>query len=141
MGLRLAATDLLSGEKKRAVVFIGSGTVGELAYEQYSLSELAAYLTNNGVVFYAVIAGGELPGGEILYLCKETGGKVLSLYRNEGIVPEIKKLAEEPSGTYVLSFRSSLDTDFGRAYLPLEAEVYLMERSGRDSTGYFPPLE
>ena len=141
MGLRLAATDILPGEKKRAVIFIGSGALGEFAYEQYSLSELAAYLTNNNVAFYAVIAGGGLPGGEILYLCEETGGKVLSLYRNEGIIPEIKKLAEEPSGSYVLSFRSLLDTDFGRAYLPLEAEVYLMERSGRDSTGYFPPLE
>jgi hypothetical protein len=32
-------------------------------------------------------------------------------------------------------------TDYGRAYLPLEVEVYLMERSGRDSTGYFAPLE
>ena len=148
LGLRLAATDLLPGEKKRAVVFVGagvtpasSGSLGEFAFEQYSLSELAAYMTNNNVVFYAVIIGDGVPGGDIRYLCEETGGRVLSLYRNEGIMPEINKLKEKSSGTYVLSYRSSLPTDFGRAYLPLEAEVYLMERSGRDSTGYFPPLE
>ena len=153
LGLRLAATDLLGGEKKRAVVFVGAGTIpgvsssgsssslGDLAFEQYSLSELAAYLTNNNVVFYAVIAGGGAPGRDLSYLCEETGGRVLSLYREEGIMPELRTLKEISSGTYTLSFRSGLPNDFGRAYLPLEAEVYLMERSGRDSTGYFPPLE
>jgi hypothetical protein len=153
LGLRLAATDLLPGEKKRAVVFVGAGAVagasGSLgAFEQnpnntvaYSLSELAAYLSNNNVVFYAVIVGGGTAGADLRYLCEETGGKVLSLFRNEGITPEIRSQGEKPSGSYVLSYRSNLPTDFGRAYLPLEAEVYLMERSGRDSTGYFAPLQ
>ena len=42
-GLRLAATDLLPRAKKRAVVFLGSGELGEQAFEQYALSELSAY--------------------------------------------------------------------------------------------------
>jgi DNA-binding beta-propeller fold protein YncE len=150
LGLRLAATDLLSGEKKRAVVFVGAGsspgTQSSLgnsasAFEQYSISELASYLSNNNVVFYAVIVGGGTAGADLHYLCDETGGKVLSLFRNEGIMPEIRSQIEKPSGSYVLSYRSNLPTDFGRSYLPIEAEVYLMERSGRDSTGYFAPLE
>ena len=138
-GLRLAATDLLPADKKRAVIFVGSG--GPLTFEQYSLSELASYLSNNNVVFYAIIVGNAVPGGDIQYLAEETGGQVLSLYRNEGIIREISRISENPSGSYFLSFRSNLFTDFGRAYLPLEVEVYLMERSGRDSKGYFPPLE
>ena len=85
--------------------------------------------------------GGSVPGGDIRFLCEETGGRFLSLYRNEGIASEIRKLRERPSPAYVLSYRSRLHTDFGRAFLPLEAEVYLMEKSGRDSTGFFPPLE
>jgi hypothetical protein len=142
LGLRLAATDLLPGEKKRAVVFVGQGAgLGELAFEQYGLSELAAYMANNDVVFYAVIVGGASPGGDIRYLCEATGGMVLPLYRNEGVVQEIKKLAFRPSGCYILSYRSALPTDYGRAALPLEAEVYLMERSGRDGTVYFAPLQ
>jgi DNA-binding beta-propeller fold protein YncE len=148
LGLRLAATDLLPGEKKRAVVFVGAGAapgaasgLGELAFEQYSLSELAAYLSNNNVVFHAVIVGGGAPGGDISYLCGQTGGSALSLYRNEGIMPILGKLRELSSGVYLLNYRSRLPADFGRAYLPLEAEVYLMARSGRDSVGYFPPLE
>ena len=140
--LRLAATDLLPGEKKRAVVFVGSGgsDFGPEAFTQYSLSELAAYLANNGIVFYAVLTGGEIPA-ELAYLCNETGGEVIYLYRNEGIAPVLDRLSSKPDGHYAFSYRSSMQTDFGRAYLPLEVEVYLMERSGRDSTGYFPPLE
>jgi DNA-binding beta-propeller fold protein YncE len=141
LGLRLAATDLLPGEKKRGVVFISSGNLGELAFEQYGLSELAAYLANNNIVFHAVIVGGGSPSPEILYLCRETGGQALPLYRPEGIKEMIQSLAFIPSGSYTISYRSQLPADFGRAYLPVEAEVYLMERSGRDGIGYFPPLE
>jgi hypothetical protein len=141
LGLRLAATDLLAGEKKRSVVYVGSGGAGELAFEQYSLSEMAAYLANNAIVFNAVIVGDGTPSEEIRYLCRETGGQALPLYRPEGIREMIESIALNPSGIYSISYRSLLPTDFGRAWLPIEAEVYLMERSGRDSSGYFPPLE
>ncbi|GHV75685.1 hypothetical protein AGMMS49942_05060 [Spirochaetia bacterium] len=141
LGLRLAATDLLRGAKKRAVVFISSGNLGERAFEQYGLSELAAYLANNGIIFYAVILGGNPAAEEIRYLSEQTGGQVLPLYRPEGITAVLSRLGSQPSGSYTLSYRTGLPTDFGRAYLPVEAEVYLMERSGRDATGYFPPME
>jgi DNA-binding beta-propeller fold protein YncE len=141
LGLRLAATELLPGEKKRSVVYVGSGGVGELAFEQYGLSEMAAYLANNGVVFNAVIVGGGTPSEEIRYLCRETGGQVMSLYRPAGIGEMIRGITGTPSGSYSISYRSQLSTDFGRAWLPVDAEVYLMQRSGRASTGYFPPLE
>jgi len=145
LGLRLAATDLLPGEKKRSVVYVGSGNPGTLAFEQYSLSEMAAYLANNGIVFNAVLVGGGTAGAqpseEIRYLCRETGGKALPLYRPEGIKEVIESIAFVPNGLYFLSYQSALPTDFGRAWLPVETEVYLMERSGRDTSGYFPPLE
>jgi DNA-binding beta-propeller fold protein YncE len=141
LGLRLAATDLLSAEKKRSVIYVGSGSPGAMAFEQYSLSEMAAYLANNAITFNAVIIGNNPPSEEIRYLCRETGGKVLALYRPQGIREMIENLAYTPSGLYSISYKSLLPTDFGRAWLPIEAEVYLMERSGRDTSGYFPPLE
>jgi DNA-binding beta-propeller fold protein YncE len=140
-GLRLAATDLLDGEKKRAVVFVSSGELSGLPFEQYGLSELAGYLANNGIVFHAVVVGGGPVSEEIQYLCRETGGEVMPLYRPQGIRATLEKLSAYPSGFYSLSYRSLLPTNFGTSYLPMEVEVYLMERSGRDSTGYFPPLE
>jgi len=141
LGLRLAATDLLSASAKRSLVYIGSGDLGELAFEQYSLSEMAAYLANNGIVFNAVIIGQEQASAGVEYLCRETGGKAMHLYRPRGIGELIKSAAETPCGLYSFTYNSRLPTDFGRAWLPVEIEVYLMERSGRDSTGYFPPLE
>jgi hypothetical protein len=123
------------------VVFVGSGFLSELAFEQYSLSELAAYLTNNGIRFYAVILGENPPAEELRYLCEQTGGQVLPLYRPQGIRPVLESLGSAPSGSYTLRYRSGLPTDFGRAYLSVEAEVYLLERSGRDRIGYFAPLE
>jgi hypothetical protein len=107
---------------------------------------MAAYLANNGIVFNAVLVGPDAVSGntaseELRYLCRETGGRVLPLYRPEGIKEMIEGIASVPNGTYFLSYTSSLPTDLGRAWLPVEAEAYLMERSGRDSSGYFPPLE
>ena len=141
LGLRLAATDLLTAAPKRSVVYIGSGSLGDMAFEQYSLSEMTAYLANNGIVFNAIIIGNAPVSAGIEYLCRETGGKAEHLYRPRGIGELIKSVAETPCGLYSFTYNSRLPTDFGRAWLPVEAEVYLMERSGRDNTGYFAPLE
>jgi DNA-binding beta-propeller fold protein YncE len=142
LGLRLAATDLLGRSPKRSVLFVGSGRgLGELAFEQYGLNELAAYMANNGIVFHAILADDDSAvSDEIRYLCSETGGSAVRLYRPEGIAPLIKSLVSAPSGSYILSYTSQLPSDFGRALLPVEAEVYLLERSGRDASGYFPPV-
>ncbi|MFA6506934.1 MAG: NHL repeat-containing protein [Treponemataceae bacterium] len=141
LGLRLAATELLSGEKKRAVVFVTSGRLGEKAFERYGLSELAAYLANNGIVFYAALLNDAPPDREISYLCAQTGGKAMYVFRPEGIAPLISALRDAPNGVYSLRYTSSLPTDFGRSYLPVEVEAYFLVRSGRDATGYFPPLK
>ncbi|MCL2557154.1 MAG: NHL repeat-containing protein [Treponema sp.] len=141
LGLRLAATDLLMGEQKRSVVYVGTGRMGDLAFEHYTLAELAAYMANNSIIFNAVIVGDEAPSPELRFLADETGGTILPLFRPQGIGEMLESVALSPSGLYTLSFRSELYSDFGRAWLPVEAEVYLMERSGRDVSGYFPPLE
>ncbi|MCX7949979.1 MAG: 6-bladed beta-propeller, partial [Treponemataceae bacterium] len=75
------------------------------------------------------------------YLAQETGGAVLYLYRPEGIGPVLQGLRKRSSGIYQLQYTSRLPTNFGNAYLPLEVEVYLLQRSGRDILGYFAPLE
>ncbi|MDR0409269.1 MAG: 6-bladed beta-propeller [Spirochaetaceae bacterium] len=150
LALRLAASDLLGLSPKRAILFVGSGEgLGQFAFEQYSLNELAAYMANNGIVFHMILVNEDFADArsasrvseEIRYLCDETGGSIVRLYQPEGIAPVIKRLVSESSGLYILRYESTLSTDFGRAFLPLEAEVYLLERSGRDETGYFPPLE
>ena len=63
------------------------------------------------------------------------------VYREEGLSDVVKELIESPVGIYQLSYTSDLTTNFGEKYLPVEAEVYLLNRSGRDETGYFAPLQ
>jgi len=74
LALRLAASDLLTQGKKRGVVFIGSGQLGQKAFTRYGLTELADYLANNGIKFYAVMVGNGPVDKELTYLCKQTGG-------------------------------------------------------------------
>ncbi len=141
LGLRLAANDLVTAAKKRAVIFLSTGTTGDFAFDRYSLNDLAAYLNNNGILFSTVYLEQTEPPAEFDYLTRSTGGNSYYVYRHEGIASVVDDMVEAPNGVYVLSFDSALPTDFGRAYLPVEIEVYLMNRSGRDETGYFAPLE
>jgi DNA-binding beta-propeller fold protein YncE len=138
--IRLAADDLLRLSKKRAVLFVTSGTLGERSFEQYSITEMAAYLKNNQIGFYPVVVGQNPVDDDLDYLAGATGGQTLRLYAPKGIDGGIKAIAKRSTGSYLLRYQSSLSSDFGRAFLPVEAEVYILERSGRDRAGYFAPL-
>ena len=53
----------------------------------------------------------------------------------------VNDLVELPSSLYTISYKSALPTNFGKDYLPVEVEAYLLNRSGRAESGYFAPLE
>ena len=78
---------------------------------------------------------------EIDYLTRETPGKHYYIFRPEGIASLVQDIIALPCPVYRFSYVSSLPTDFGRAFLPVEIETYLLNRSGRDETGYFAPLK
>ena len=78
---------------------------------------------------------------EIDYLTSETPGKHYYIFRPEGIASLVRDIIALPCPIYRFSYVSSLPTDFGRAFLPVEIETYLLNRSGRDETGYFAPLK
>lgn len=139
--LRLAAGSLVNAEQKRAVIFLSLSELTSDNFQQYSLNDLASFMCNNHIRFYAVNLkkGAAIP--EAYYLAKKTGGNVFYVYAEKGLKPIISDLLEKPAGTYKLSYNSSLQTDFGRAFLPVEVEVRLLNRSGRDEIGYFAPLE
>ena len=75
------------------------------------------------------------------YLAKKTDGKTSYIYAERGLKPIIDDIIEKPLGMYQLKYTSTMSTDFGRSFLPVEVEVQLLERSGRDEIGYFAPLE
>lgn len=141
LAIRLAANDLVNAAKKRSVVIISAGSREELSFNQYNLAELAAYMNNNSIGCSVVqVTRNSLPD-ELAYIVDNTAGNEYYVYRPQGLGDVLKDIIETPQGIYQLSFTSSLQKNYGLSYLPLEAEVYLLNRSGRDETGYFAPLE
>ena len=142
LALRLAANGLITGEKKRAVVYLtGASTLSHASFQTYGLSDMAAYYNNNGISLYTVKLSQNALPEEITYITETTNGDIQFVYRPEGLKNIVADVVSIPNGSYQLSYTSSLDTNFGKDYLPLEAEAYLLNRSGRDEIGYYAPLE
>lgn len=141
LAIRLAANGLISGEKKRAVVLIGAGKLSENSFNKYGLTDLTAYLNNNSIILSSVLVAKTSVAPELAYICSHTAGNEYYVYRTEGLKNVVKDVIDTPCGIYVLSFTSSQSTQFGEKYLPVEVEAYLMNRSGRDDSGYFAPLQ
>ncbi|MFP4180320.1 MAG: hypothetical protein ACLFSA_09730 [Spirochaetaceae bacterium] len=142
IGARLSASTLTSTKGRRAIVFLGSGSLPEHAFDEYGLSNVLSYLKNNDITFYCVtIDQHESIDSELTYLCEQTGGKELYLYRSEGIGEILEMERNTPSGRYYLTFESRIDKDFGRRYMPLEVQTSIFGRSGRVESGYYADPE
>lgn len=141
LAIRLASNDLINAQKKRAIVFITAGNGNSLTFDKYNLAELTSYMANNSIGFSVVQVNQSAISDELAYVVDNTPGDTYYVFRPQGLSDVVKDIIELPQGIYQLSFTSALQTNFGTKFLPLEAEVYLLNRSGRDETGYFAPLE
>ena len=141
LAIRLAANDLINAAKKRAIILISDGTVTTSSFEKYTLSELSAYLCNNSIDFSMIQVSQGAVSPEYDYLINNSSGDQYYVFRPEGLGLVVQDIINLPQGTYQLKYVSAMQTNFGQKYLPVEAEVYLMNRSGRDESGYFAPLE
>ena len=141
LALRMAVNTLINGEPKRAVIYITDGKLPQNSFDRYGLTDLTAFMDNNSVAFSVITLKQGALDEELDYIYKSSYGKSYYVYRPEGLGSIVNDLLEVPNGLYQFSFVSTLSTDMGRAYLPLEVETYIMNRSGRDETGYFAPLQ
>lgn len=141
LAVRLAANDLINASYKRGIIYIGRGESERQTYENYTLSNLSAYLGNNGIYFGFINIDNTATAGEITYLTEYTGGDSYYLYRPQGISSIVEEFIDKPNGYYTFEYTSSLYTNYGKKFLPVEFEVYLMNRSGRAESGYYAPLE
>ena len=140
LAVRLSANGLVNAEKKRGIIYLSAGD-SENTFTQYALSDLTAYLNNNAISFSTVLLSQASPSEEISYITRNTNGTSYYIYRPEGLGTVIKDIVDIPSGLYQFRYTSSFATEYGRKYLPVEIETYLLNRSGRDETGYFAPLQ
>ena len=141
LALRLASNDLINAAKKRGIILITEASDNKLTFDKYNLAELSSYMNNNSISFSVIQLDQSALGDELAYVADSTSGEVYYIYRPQGLGDVVKDIIELPQGIYQLSFTSAMSTNFGANYLPLEAEVYLLNRSGRDETGYFAPMQ
>lgn len=141
LALRLASNDLINADKKRAIIFISAGSSDAISFENYNLSELTAYMCNNSILFCDIQTSRDAVSSQIDYICRNTNGRSYYVYRDQGLSEVVSNIIQTPQGVYQLKFVSSMMTNLGDKYLPVETEVYLLNRSGRDETGYFAPLQ
>lgn len=141
LAIRLAANELINAAKKRAIILISDGSVTESTFAKYTLTELSAYLNNNSIDFSFIQVSQGAVSREYDYLLNNTSGQEYYVFRPEGLGSIISDIIKIPQGTYQLKYVSALQKNYGQTYLPIETEVYLMNRSGRDESGYFSPLE
>ncbi|MDC7232090.1 MAG: hypothetical protein PQJ58_02570 [Spirochaetales bacterium] len=139
--LRLGASHLLPGRRRKAMVFLTDGTIHPDTFIRYGLQDMAQYMKNNGIRFYPVYLEPDRSNEELDYIARETGGSSQYLFQPRGILPLLEQVREEVNGFYTLSFDSLAYTDFGRAYIPLSLEVNFVRKSGREEMGYYAPLE
>lgn len=141
LAFRLACNDLLKSQRKRAIIFVSSGKITHGAFEKYSLNDLTSYMNNNSVACLSLIVTENAADEEINYIVDNTAGGSYYMFRPEGLSGIFQDIIAIPAGKYVFTFTSSMSTNFGEKYLPIEVETYLLNRSGRDESGYFSPLE
>lgn len=141
LAIRQSTNTLINGEKKRGIIYVTSGTVSQNAFEKYALSDLSTYMNNNSISFSSVLVKETAPADEIKFITENTCGSSYYVYRPEGLGSVVSDIISLPSGLYQLSYTSSLPVEYGLKYLKVEVETYLLNRSGRDETGYFAPLQ
>ena len=141
LAVRLATNDLINGELKRGIVYITNDTLDNSTFNHYSLNDLSNFMNNNEVSFSVVSVSSGVVSPEIDFLAENTKGQIYNLYRPEGISQIVDDIVSLFSGVYTFTYTSSLSTNFGRKYLPIEIEAYLLNKSGRAESGYYAPLQ
>ena len=141
LGVRLAGSELMKLRGKRAIVFVTQGKLGQDAFKNYGIEELAQYLKNNEVSFSVVLVDQDKPSAELEYLARSTGGKIYYLYSPPGVAKVVSDIRARKDGTYILQFQSNSQSNFGRDYIPLEVSLYVMRRTGRAEAGYYGPQQ
>jgi sugar lactone lactonase YvrE len=124
---------------RRAIVFMTSGLLGPGAFATYSLTEIAAYMRNNGIAFYPVLFGIQSPAEDLLFLASETGGSLYSASSPGGMQQVVRAIGARVGPLYTLRYTSNTLPQFGEKYIPLEIEVTVQKVSGRDESGYYAP--
>ncbi|MEM9424786.1 MAG: hypothetical protein AAF975_08380, partial [Spirochaetota bacterium] len=136
ISLRFTLDSLTQLRNKKIIVFI-SGKSERISADTYNISDLKSYLDLGNASMYSILSS---ENKIISYLVKNTNGKIYSNANVRNFTSDIQKNRDSLTGQYTLGFTSTAFTDLARRYIPVEAVVRYVRRSGKDELGYFAPL-
>lgn len=139
--LRLAATRIVPERRRKSVVAFINRPPASTAFDRYGLVETARLMANNGIIFYPVYSDINLRSRELDYIAEQTGGESSYMYRPEGSGTIIKSLRDSGIGRYTVTWQTPRLSGYGRDFLPVSVEVIYINKSGRDESGTFAPLQ
>jgi len=137
LAIRQAAGSMIPGLTRRTVVYVTGGSVPTKAFTRNNLTETAAYLRNNGIVFSVLSVNGAPLASELTYLMKETGGKSWSVKAD--LKPFLDEIPDRISGLYALTYKAITPAEAGVREIPVTVEVQKFKQSGRTASSYYVP--
>ena len=139
-GVLKSVSELMPSRARRVVLFLSSGALGQAAYGEYSVMELADYLRSNSVVFFTIYVEPGRRNPDLEYLSEQTGGSSHFIYQPGGVKTVTDEIRELVSPLYFLKYVSPSDSNFGRRYIDLQMTTSFQSRTGKDASGYYAPL-
>ena len=139
--LRLAATRIAPDRNRKAVVAFVNQPPSPEAFDRYGLVETARLMANNGIVFYPVYSSPDMQSRELDYIAAQTGGESSYIFRPEGSGIIVRQIRNSGIGRYTVVWTSPHSSGYGRSFLPVSVEVIYINKSGRDDSGTFAPLQ
>jgi DNA-binding beta-propeller fold protein YncE len=141
LAARKAVDDLLAFRGKKAVIYLTGANLPVTAFKDFSLDEITNYMENNGISFYPVYFGEQKSHEELDYMARETKARSIYYFNPAGIKSVITYLKSKKSATYVITFTSPTDPQFGERYIDFSVQVMLYSKTGKDACGYFAPRQ
>ena len=139
--LRLAATRIAPDRNRKAVVAFVNRLPSSAAFDRYGLVETARLMANNGVAFYPVYSKPGINSRELDYIAAQSGGESSYMFSPEGSAAIIREIRRKGIGRYTVVWNTPRSSGYGRTYLPVSLEVIYINKSGRDESGTFAPLQ
>ena len=136
----MAVDTLIPSRSKKAVVFLTQGDLGKYAFESYNLNQTIQYMVNNQITFYPVYVDDAAANPELEFISQRTGGGSYFLFNPAGIGDIIHNLELRYTPPYLLQYESHADPEFGEKYISVSLSTFFNQKSGRDESGYYAPL-
>jgi|GEM_PF-7040329 len=139
--IRIGSKELFTKSKgKRSIIYIGDGTLDNNDFSTYGFIESALYLKSFSIGFYVLNIINDIYDDKLKYIADKTDGNYEYFLNINNLDSFINKIKSKKESRYIIQYNSTLNPGFGKRYIPLKIQTYLLSRSGRDELGYYAPL-